>query len=162
MNASRVTTPVQLSVVDRLLDDEPSTPRDSPQSVAQSLNNLRNAVRRDLEGLLNTRLRCVSWPVHYKEIDRSVVGYGMPDFMSLSASGRTWRDRLRSSVETIIARYEPRLSQVAVHIIEEGSGLERVLRFRIEAMINVDPAPEAVAYDSTVDHATRLVVVTGR
>jgi type VI secretion system protein ImpF len=162
MASPRVTSPVQLSTLDRLLDEDPTSSREQPRSAAQSLDYLRQAVRRDLEGLLNTRLRCQSWPTHYRELERSIVGYGMPDYMSLAAGARAWREGLRAAVESIIRRFEPRLTSVSVHVMEDGSGLERVLRFRIEAMINVDPAPEAVTYDSQVDHSTRLVIVTGR
>ena len=46
------------SVLDRLLDDAPFSPADPPVSDATQVRELREAIRRDLELLLNTR-RCV-------------------------------------------------------------------------------------------------------
>ncbi len=47
--------PVTLSVIDRLIDQEPERKLEPPLSRAQSVRDLKAAVRRDLEWLLNTR-----------------------------------------------------------------------------------------------------------
>ena len=44
-----------VSVLDRLLDDEPGNPREQPRSSGMDLRALKQNVRRDLENLLNTR-----------------------------------------------------------------------------------------------------------
>ena len=46
---------VTLSVLDRLIDDDPRTSIEAPLTRAQSVRTLRDVVRRDLEWLLNTR-----------------------------------------------------------------------------------------------------------
>ena len=49
-------------------------------------------------------------------------------------------------------RFEPRLRDVHVQIIPEEA-LGKNLHFRVEGMLNVEPAPEPVTFD-TVLHLT--------
>jgi type VI secretion system protein ImpF len=49
------TGPVTLSVLDRLIDRDPKTRSEIPFTRAQSLRELKLALKRDLEWLLNTR-----------------------------------------------------------------------------------------------------------
>ena len=43
------------SILDRLIDEEPDRAVEAPGTGEQKLGQLRSAVRRDLEALLNTR-----------------------------------------------------------------------------------------------------------
>src|SRR5947209_4072641 len=82
----RSESPLLPSVLDRLLDDDPGATRDAPRGRDLALREIKEAVRRDLENLLNTRRRLFDWPHEWKELNRSVVGYGIPD-MTGSALG---------------------------------------------------------------------------
>ena len=93
-----------LSVLDRLIDERPDETRERPLIPSQTMTRLREAVRRDLEALLNTRERCRGWPDIFEEIEESVVGYGLPDFSVLSLQGR-WRENLRRRVLETIRRF---------------------------------------------------------
>jgi type VI secretion system protein ImpF len=154
--------PVQLSVLDRLLDDAPGETREATPSRSAALAALRAAVRRDLEALLNSRLRPRSTPKDLTEVDTSVVGFGIPDFVAVSAEGGEWRERLRRALEERIRRYEPRFIRVSVALMQEGEGLERSIRFRIEALMRADPAPEQLSFDSRIEPAVRLLSVVDR
>ena len=151
----------QLSVLDRLIDERPDEVQERPMTPAQTMSRLREAVRRDLEALLNTRERCRGWPQAFKEIDDSVVGYGLPDFSVLSLQGQ-WRNALSRRVVEAIRRFEPRLTAVNVQFDERRETLERVARFRIEALMAADPAPEPVAFNTQIDAVTRLMAVADR
>jgi type VI secretion system protein ImpF len=151
----------QLSVLDRLIDERPEETREQPLTPSQTMTRLREAVRRDLEALLNTRERCRGWPKIFDDIDKSVVGYGLPDFSVLSLQG-SWRESLRRRVLETIRRFEPRLSAVSVKFDEQGEGLDRIARFRVEAMMQADPAPEPVAFNTQIDSVTRLMSVADR
>ena len=157
-----VREPVQLSVLDRLLDDSPGDTREAAPSRSAALAQLRAAVRRDLEALLNSRLRPRSTPPDLAEVDSSVVGYGIPDFVAVSAEGGEWRERLRRALEDRIRRFEPRFLRVSVSLVSEGEGLERSIRFRIEALMRADPAPEQLSFDSRIEPAVRLLSVVER
>jgi type VI secretion system protein ImpF len=57
-----------------------------------------------------------------------------------------------------IQRFEPRLADVAVTLVE-GREFDRTLRFRIDALLKVDPAPEPVTFDSLLQLHTKAFVV---
>ncbi|MGQ9575802.1 MAG: type VI secretion system baseplate subunit TssE [Thermoguttaceae bacterium] len=161
MSSIRSDQPVIPSVLDRLLDEEPSNPREAPKSRTQVLRELKQSVRRDLENLLNTRWRCRSWPGHLKELDTSLVSYGIPDVTGADLSSAQRREEFRSQLERVIRHFEPRLKNVSVILLEQGEPWDRTLRFRIEGLLLVEPAPEPVAYDSAVEPATGTVEVRG-
>src|ERR1022692_61546 len=50
-----ISGPVTLSVLDRLIDKDPKVSMEVPLTRAQSLRELKIAIKRDLEWLLNTR-----------------------------------------------------------------------------------------------------------
>jgi type VI secretion system protein ImpF len=53
-------------------------------------------------------------------------------------------------METTIARFEPRLMNVAVTMLPV-SETTRVVRFQIEGLLRADPAPERVIFDTVFD-----------
>ena len=55
--------------------------------------------------------------------------------------------------------FEPRLTAVAVSLVDEPDSLERMLRFRIEATLLLEAETEVVTFDSRVETATRVVLV---
>src|SRR5215470_5181070 len=106
--------PLLPSILDRLLDANPEASRDPPKSRGQTLAELRRAVRRDLEALLNTRQRCISWPSDLPELDHSLISYGILDFASLNLATTTQREAFCRDVESVIRRNEPRFVSVSV------------------------------------------------
>jgi type VI secretion system protein ImpF len=155
----RGTEVVQLSLIDRLIDDEPDKLRDPPRSHAESLDALRRSVRRDLEALLNARRRWRSWPEGYTELGVSPLGYGISDFSSGAFNDPRRREWLRSEVEQTIRRFEPRLVRLRVTLMEPKDELEATLHLRIEGLLRTDPAPDPIAFDTLVDAATAEILV---
>ncbi len=154
--------PLLPSVLDRLLDDRPDLKQDPARSRGQNLAILRNAVRRDLEALLNSRSRCISPPEGLDELQTSLVEYGLPDFLSANAGSDEAREDFRRAVEKIIRRFEPRFKSVTVKLVEDAAQLDRTLRFRIDALMYAEPAPEYVSFDSLLDPASHNFSVIGR
>jgi type VI secretion system protein ImpF len=149
----------QLPLLDRLIDDAPDVERDPPISAAEAVAILRRSVRRDIEALLNARRRWRSWPDGYTELAVSPVGYGISDFSAGAFNDPAQRDRLRSQIETMIRRFEPRLAQVRVVLLDADNTLDATLHLRIEALLRTEPAPEPIAFDTLVDAATAEVQV---
>ena len=150
----------QLPLLDRLIDDAPDTQLDAPLSPAEAVAILRRGVRRDIEALLNARRRWRSWPQGYTELAQSPVGYGISDFAAGAFNEPAERDRLRQQIEQTIRRFEPRLAQVRVVLVDADTNtLESTLRLRIEALLRVEPAPEPIVFDTLVDPATAEVQV---
>jgi type VI secretion system protein ImpF len=136
------------SVLDRLLDDEPQISKEPSINRVQNLRSLERAVGRDLEALLNSRQEAlVELPSEFVELNQSILIYGLPDLTSMSLLNQDDRNRIRRSVEQAIAVFEPRLERVRV-AIEAPREHDRGLRFRIDAMLRVDPAPEPVTFDA--------------
>ena len=153
---------VQLPLLDRLIDDAPDQPRDPVLSAAEAMVLLRQAVRRDMEALLNAHRPWQPIPAGFAALKLSPLGYGIPDVMAATLADPRRRESLRAEVEDTIRRFEPRFASVRVGIVENQDKLEATLRLRIEAMLRAEPAPEPVAFDTMVDATTANVVVRAR
>ena len=70
----------RLSLLDRLLDEDPSVSEEVPLSKVQRARQAQGAIRRDLQDLLNTRYRCLAWPPQLDQLPDSLINYGIPDF----------------------------------------------------------------------------------
>ncbi len=139
--------PVTLSVLDRLIDKEPDRALEPPLQRAQSLRELRAALRRDLEWLFNTRCSIESPPEGLREVERSVYNYGVRDVSSLSLRSPKDQEYLAKSLRTAIANFEPRLLSVKVNIEPSSDGIH----FNIEGLLRMDPAPEPVFFDAQLE-----------
>lgn len=144
------TGPVTLSVLDRLIDRDPKSRSEIPLSRAQSLRELKLALKRDLEWLLNTRKTIDPSPDTARETVRSVYHYGLADISSRSVlSSRDHADLVRE-MESVIAIFEPRLKRARVRM-EREEGSFRALKFVIEGLLCMDPAPEPVRFDTVLE-----------
>lgn len=150
--------PLLPSILDRLIDDNPDTTRDPSKSRGQNLVELRQAVRRDLENLLNARQPAMTWPPGLEEAAKSLANYGIPDFTASNLGAEREREQFRLEIERTIRRAEPRFQSVSVKLLERGE-VDRSMRFRIDAMMYADPAPEPMVFDSVLDAATRSFAV---
>ncbi len=142
-NELRVVT----SVLDRLLDYEPEINREAIASRSKSLRELKTAIRRDLEWLLNTRQVAGGLPSDLKEINNSVAAFGLPDFTALNIESADDQKSIKREIEDAVRRFEQRLEGVVVSI-EPVRPSERILRFRIDARLKIDPAPEPITFDT--------------
>ncbi|MBI4523610.1 MAG: type VI secretion system baseplate subunit TssE [Deltaproteobacteria bacterium] len=149
------------SLLDRLLDDEPGLSKEPADRRFQNLRELESAVARDVEALLNTRQESLEELPEFTEISRSLINYGLPDFTSFSLLNQDDRSRIRRAVEQAIAAFEPRLERVRVSL-ETPRENDRGLRFRIEALLKVDPAPEPVSFDALLQLHNQQYVVKGQ
>jgi len=154
--------PLLPSLLDRLMDDHPEQRQDAPRNRVQNLHALEDAIRRDLECLLNTRRRCISPEPGLTEIRTSLVEYGVPDFLSANAASEKIREELRKEVEDAIRRFETRFQSVSVSLVDGGAEVDRTLKFRIAALMYAEPAPEYVSFDSSLNPGSRTFSVSGR
>src|SRR5262249_29821668 len=113
--------------------------------------DLKHAVRRDLEALLNTRRRLLSWPPELGELNTSLVSYGLPDFTSAYLQAAQRPEAFLELITDTIARFEPRLKNVRVELLQKKDRIDRVLRFRIDAVLHVEPVSDNVSFDSAFE-----------
>ena len=144
------TGPVTLSVLDRLIDRDPKNSSEVPLTRAQSLRELKLGLKRDLEWLLNTRRTIDPAPDSARETVRSVYQYGFADVTSKSVLSTRDHSDLVRDMESAIAIFEPRLKRAKVRM-EAVEGSYRSLKFVIEGLLCMDPAPEPVRFDTVLE-----------
>lgn len=152
--------PVTLSVLDRLIDRDPKRSLEAPLTRAQSLRELKAAVKRDLEWLLNTRRTIELAPDSARETVRSVYHYGFADLSSKFVLSSRDHGDLSREMETTIAQFEPRLKRAKVRM-EPVEGNYRSLRFVIDGMLCMDPSPEPVRFDTVLELSKGAYEVKG-
>jgi len=151
-----VKQPQRLPLLDRLLQGEAGLAALDPDRTATAL---REAVRRDLEILFNTRPRCRSWSSGLAELETSVLSFGLADLQTRQMATPAQQDEFRKQLETLIRRFEPRFREVSVYLLANANPLDRSLRFRIQAILRADVDTEPVVYDTLLDPASRGVSV---
>ena len=150
------------SILDRLIDLDPEARREAPKSRAQLLRDLKQSVRRDLENLLNTRVRCTPYPPACKELKQSLANYGIPDMTGASLGTARERDEFCKNIERTIRLYDHRLKKLSVRISDQGEPTDRTIRFQIDAVLQAEPAPEPLMFESTLRLATGAFEVKGK
>jgi type VI secretion system protein ImpF len=143
--------PVTLSLLDRLIDEEPKSSQEAPMSRAESLRRLRAAVRRDLEWLLNVRQPVQLPPEGAVELEKSVYCFGLPDICSMNLISIRNRNGLARLMESVIAQFEPRLISPKVSLVPSAPGALPQLHFAIEGLLAIDPMPEHVSFDTVLE-----------
>ncbi|MFL0809041.1 MAG: type VI secretion system baseplate subunit TssE [Agarilytica sp.] len=147
------------SILDRLIDYDPHTQVEAEKDKHQQLRELRSSVRRDLENLLNTRFRMVEPASAYKELATSLLNYGLPDLATINITDDDKKKEFTKNLEKIIREYEPRFKTVKINFIDNKDRVDRTLRFRVNATLYADPAPEVVVFDSVLEPVSRTVNV---
>jgi type VI secretion system protein ImpF len=151
MAEAKLERSVQLGLLDRLIDLDPENRSEAPMSRSESLRRLRNAVRRDLEYLLNTTRAPLDIPEGCPESEKSILGYGLPDISGVSLQSSGDEQRLLKGLEASIETFEPRLSRIRVTSADVDSSNKQSLTFHVEALLMIDPAPERIAFDTVLD-----------
>jgi type VI secretion system protein ImpF len=143
------------SVIDRVKDLDFEG---SGWSLDYRLDDVLVAVQRDLEDLLNSHppvLRVEGGSAVLKE---SLLTYGLPDLASLAWVAAAEKTDIATLLKGVILRFEPRLSDVRVTLINAPDDLERRLRYRLDAKLRVEPSPEVV-FETVLELATGQATV---
>jgi type VI secretion system protein ImpF len=135
------------SILDRLIDPDSGG---TAWRRGYGAEEMIEVVQRDLEQLLNTRQTHAGLPDAFTEVHKSIVTYGLPDFTSLKAVTPHQRESIGRLIATIITRFEPRLSDIRVKLVDTGDTKMPTIRFRVDARLSVDPSPE-VAFDTILE-----------
>src|SRR5512138_1239425 len=160
-HTSEIERPVRPSVLDRLIDDNPTSNVEPPLTRSQSVRVFKAALRRDLEWLLNARRIITPVPDDCEELARSVYTFGLPDITSMSKDSRESFERLARLIQSAIDVFEPRLTGVTVDLREGDSKLLRDVHFVIDGILRLDPMPERVMFDTRQDEHGAMKVQEG-
>lgn len=118
---------------------------------AASVRRLKEGICRDLEWLLNTRRVAAPIDELFRELPRSVFWYGLPDFTAYSLASPKDQSKLLRALQVAVKTFEPRLANVRISSVEVTAAGSRTLRFRIDGLLMMDPAPEHVSFDTALE-----------
>lgn len=146
------------SVFDRLLAD----PDEGAEglTLTYNLEELRQAVARDVEALLNSRAALDFEELSdFPQVRRSVGCFGIRDFVGRVLSNSEEQRHIAASLSHAIQVFEPRLRQV--HIDFHGRpGAMSSLMFTIRALLVAHPSAEPVVFDATMQPSLSRFSVT--
>lgn len=151
MPPPKYTKNIEQGFLDRLIDLEPDNRHEPSMSRAESLRQFRLSVKRDLEYLLNTTRMPIEVPEFCKEVQKSVLFYGLPDVASVSVQDYADEQRLMRSLEESIEMFEPRLARVRVTGRDAFSIAQQAITFHVEALLLIEPAPERISFDTVLE-----------
>lgn len=143
------------SIFDRLLDTNPASKVEAQVSRSQVIKDLRESVRRDLEFLLNSRHSCIPLKKKWKNLEGTVINYGIPDYTGVNLDIDDEREKFVNIIEKIIMQNESRLKSVRITVMDNPGAVDRTFRFRIDGILKVEPAVKPVVFDSTMDPVSR-------
>lgn len=137
------------SLFDRLIDDRGYGAANGV--VARlSMAQLKDAVARDLEALLNTRvLMPEAMLAAHPDAVRSMLDYGLIDFAGFCLSSTDDRAAICASLKAAIEQHEPRLRGVSASLEMEQGSVNR-LNFVINATLQVDASAEPVNFNAVL------------
>jgi type VI secretion system protein ImpF len=141
---------VTLSVLDRLIDEETRISSEAPLNRTRSVRILRDGVRRDLEWILNTRSIAVPPDPALRELNRSLYMFGLPDFTGYALASAGDQAKLVRQLQNALKLFEPRLAKVRLIPLDPAATPTRTFRFRIEALLLMDPTPEHISFDTVL------------
>lgn len=151
--------PLRASVLDRLIDEDPSQTRDPAIDRRAEMTAMREALRRDLELLLNTRCPPHTPPPALTALTESIGTFGIDEFFTPGLATRAEREALARALEQRIARFEPRLEGLAVTVLPSRDQAQRILRLRISARFTPQPGLPALVFQTQLDPTTQRFTV---
>ena len=152
---------IQVSLLDKLLDDEPWEKSEVPWDDYQKIGIIRRGIKRDLQDLLNSRIRCVTWQSELSELDQSLINYGLPDFRSAGLNMAYDPDVLLKAIRRAIAIFEPRLTEVNVELNREHYHVDRTFRFKIDAVLLIEHRRHPIRLETTIESRTGQISIGG-
>ena len=127
-----------------------------------SVAELRHAVRRDIEWLLNTRRTLLPGLEDLPEAKASHLAFGLPDLTQFAARSAADRQRLSDIIADILRKFEPRLmpDSLSVEPLPRGENDQLRLHFVIRGILHVEPILEPITFDTSIEMASGAITIT--
>lgn len=143
------------SLLQKLFDDAPKAKTAGGIFRSISLEQYKESVARDLEGLLNSRAAFSEETLSsYPNCQKSLMTYGLRDFSTMSLANAYDRASICRALEQSIARHEARLHDVRVTLEANARNSVGGLHFSIHALLDVQPAREPISFDALLQPST--------
>lgn len=126
-------------------------------------SDLKRALQRDLNWLLNTRSWLPDDLSDLPETRSSMLTFGLPDFTSMSWKRAGDQKLICSVLEEALRDYEPRLIGRTIKVVpvEDDDEVRLTVKLRIDAILNVEPYTEPVSFDTEIEIDSGAVNVKG-
>ncbi len=124
MNQPNAKSSLLPSIIDRLIEPRGEEITDT-RTRGQTVRELEESVRRDLQDLLNTRRSATEGFPEDTELSRSLLTFGLPELTSFDPTVPDQRRTLQNIIETTICKFEPRLMDVHVKSISADAASGR-------------------------------------
>jgi type VI secretion system protein ImpF len=147
------------SLLDRLIDDDPSRLTEPRENRSATLQKLRDNVLRDLNWLFNATQSSEDFEGD-ELLSCSVINYGLPPLAGRPASQYDLGELARVLREVIL-RFEPRIIAHTLKVRAERntSDSHNVLGFRIEGQLWSQPIPLEIFMRTEIDLESGLTHV---
>ena len=147
------------SLLDRLIDDDPSRLTEPRENRSATLQKLRDNVLRDLNWLFNATQSSVDFEGD-ELLSGSVINFGLPALAGRPASQYDLTELSRVLREVII-RFEPRILAHTLKVRAERntSDSHNVIGFRIEGQLWSQPIPLEIFMRTEIDLESGLTNV---
>lgn len=149
MKLEKIKAPLLL----RLLDDEPHLHVEKNILSTVDTQLLFKDIKTNLENILNTRTQGLIFSEEYSQLQDSILNYGIDDFSHSYFGNKTSQKKLCQRMQDVITRLETRLSDIIISIVDSDIAMDRRLKLRIEAKINLKPTPVPAVFESCWDIA---------
>ena len=126
-----------------------------------TIKELRESVAHDLEDLLNSRIAKLETIDDFPLVKKSILKFGIIDFVGLSTANPMDRDKICQSIEVSIAAQESRLTQIKVEMLMDEQNMGS-LCLSIQAYLNIHPLYEPVIFDALLKPTTQQYVISAR
>lgn len=146
------------TLFEKLFDDQPRYISEINPLRRWNIDELKGSVARDLEALLNTRSSFSKSLDDYPLVRRSVLNFGILDFVGLSTANPEHCDRICREIEQTIADHDPRLSQIKVEMEMDSDHVGSLL-FTIRAVLVVYPINEMISFDAVLQPSTQQYLI---
>jgi type VI secretion system protein ImpF len=154
---------LQPSLLDRLTDHAPEHTRESFDQQTLGMQQLRQAVLRDLAWLLNTTNLATTEDLSATPLAaKSAINFGIPGFAGLNASANRLA-ALESGIAEAIRAFEPRIRADTLRVRMRTNKADQptpALVFEIEGELWAQPVPQRLFLETSIELETRLAVVT--
>ena len=159
--SARADAPLRPGVLDRLMAPPGPAARAHLDEVGPG--ELAASVARDLDWLLNTKRWIPDDLAEFPEANRSILCYGLPDLSTVSWRNPGDASAIAHLLEETIRRFEPRLRERSIKVtpLEGNDADDFRLRFRIDAVLEVEPVQVPVSFDTDIDFDASRVDVRG-
>ncbi|WP_418316665.1 type VI secretion system baseplate subunit TssE [Piscinibacter sakaiensis] len=139
------------SLLDRLIDEDPTKAVEPRDNRAFSTARLRESVLRDMNWLFNCTQSSDDLEA-YPEVRKSVLNFGLPAVSGRPASSLRLVDLARALREALIF-FEPRLipHTVRVHVEADKKSSHNVVTFKMEAQLWAQPIPLEIFMRTDMD-----------